>query len=145
MAPRRGHRRIRHGSHRSRRGPGVRVEILAVGTELLLGQIVNSNAAEIGERLADAGLDHHHQSVVGDNLERIADAIRLATARSDALIVTGGIGPTQDDLTREALSAASGMEMVFDEGYAARLRAYWEARGREMPESNLRQAQHPAG
>jgi nicotinamide-nucleotide amidase len=123
----------------------VKVEVLAVGTELLLGQIVNSNAAEVGERLADAGLDHHHQTVVGDNLGRIADAIRLATSRSDALIITGGIGPTQDDLTREALCAATGRELVFDEGYAARLRAYWEARGREMPESNLRQAYHPAG
>ena len=123
----------------------MKVELLAVGTELLLGQIVNSNAAEIGERLADAGLDHHHQAVVGDNLGRIADAIRLAVARAEALIITGGIGPTQDDLTREALAEASGSALVFDEAYAAQLRAFWQARGREMPESNLRQAYHPAG
>ena len=91
------------------------VEVLAVGTELLLGQIVNTNANELGMRLADAGLDHYHQSVVGDNVDRIADAIRLAMSRADALIITGGIGPTQDDLTREAICAATDTEMGFDE------------------------------
>ncbi len=121
------------------------VETLAVGTELLLGQIVNSNAATIGARLADAGLDHYHQAVVGDNVDRIAAAIGLAVRRSDALIITGGIGPTQDDLTREAMCAAAGVEMAYDDEYADRLRRWWERRGREMPESNLRQAQHPEG
>jgi nicotinamide-nucleotide amidase len=121
------------------------VETLAVGTELLLGQIVNSNAAAIGARLADAGFDHYHQAVVGDNVDRIAAAIELATSRTDALIITGGIGPTQDDLTREAMCAATGVPMEFDEEYAARLRRWWERRGRQMPESNLRQAQHPEG
>jgi nicotinamide-nucleotide amidase len=121
------------------------VEVLAVGTELLLGQIVNTNATELGARLADAGLDHYHQSVVGDNVDRISGAIRLAMSRADALIITGGIGPTQDDLTREAICAATGAEMVFDEDYAAVLRRRWEERGREMPPSNLRQAEHPAG
>jgi nicotinamide-nucleotide amidase len=121
------------------------VETLAVGTELLLGQTVNTNATTIGVRLADAGLDHFHQSVVGDNVERIAAAIRLAASRADALIITGGIGPTQDDLTRDALCAATGLSMVFDEDYAARLRQWWARRGREMPESNLRQAQRPEG
>jgi len=121
------------------------VETLAVGTELLLGQIVNGNAATIGTRLAEAGLDHYHQSVVGDNIARIAAAITTAVGRADALIVTGGIGPTQDDLTREALCAAAGVPMLFDERHAERLRQWWERRGREMPESNLRQAQHPEG
>jgi nicotinamide-nucleotide amidase len=123
----------------------VIVETLAVGTELLLGQIVNTNATEIGIRLADAGLDHHHQTVVGDNLERVVAAIREALARADALIVTGGIGPTQDDITREAICAALDVPMAFDEAYAAWLRRWWERRGREMPESNLRQAQYPQG
>lgn len=123
----------------------MNVEILAVGTELLLGQIVNGNAAQIGERLADSGLDHFQQTVVGDNEGRIAEAISLAAARADALIITGGIGPTQDDLTREAMSAAAGVDMEFDEEYAGALRKRWEERGREMPESNLRQAQYPAG
>jgi nicotinamide-nucleotide amidase len=123
----------------------VIVEVLAVGTEMLLGQIVNTNASNIGERLADAGVDHYHQSVVGDNEERIVAAIRLACTRADALIVTGGIGPTRDDLTRYAIAAAAGVGMSFDPGYADELRARWEARGWEMPESNLRQAEHPEG
>jgi len=121
------------------------VETLAVGTELLLGQIVNGNAAAIGSRLADAGLDHYHQSVVGDNIDRIAEAITSAADRSGALIITGGIGPTLDDLTRDAMCQAAGAEMLFDDGYATRLREYWESRGRSMPESNLRQAHYPAG
>lgn len=123
----------------------MRVEVLAVGTELLLGQIVNTNAAHIGARLAEAGFGHFHQAVVGDNLERIADAIRLAAGRSGALIVTGGIGPTPDDVTREALCDAAGVGMAFSEGHADRLRAWWAERGREMPDSNLRQAEHPEG
>jgi len=123
----------------------MRVEVLAVGTELLLGQIVNSNAAQIGSRLAEHGLDHFYQTVVGDNLERVAAGILLACSRSDAVIITGGIGPTQDDLTREAMCAAAGVPMDFDEEYATTMRAFWEERGREMPESNLRQAQYPRG
>ena len=125
--------------------PSVIVEVIAVGTELLLGQIVNSNAAHIGSALADHGLDAHYQQVVGDNLERVAIAIRTAIGRSDAVVITGGIGPTRDDLTREALCEATGREMVFDQEYADRLRAYFVARGREMPDSNLRQAEHPDG
>lgn len=121
------------------------VEVLAVGTELLLGQIVNTNATSIGSRLADAGLDHFHQSVVGDNVDRLAAAISLACSRSDALIITGGIGPTQDDLTREGLTRAAGVEMAFSREYAEEMRIRWEARGREMPKSNLRQAEYPAG
>jgi len=123
----------------------VNVEVLAVGTELLLGQIVNSNAAEIGSRLAEAGLDHYRQGVVGDNLDRMVGALRGAIDRADAVIVTGGIGPTQDDITREAICAATGLEMVFDDEYAEHLRNRWEQRGLAMPESNLRQAEHPEG
>ena len=121
------------------------VEVLAVGTELLLGQIVNTNASTLGARLAEAGLDHYNQQVTGDNIERIAAAIRLAMDRADAVIITGGIGPTQDDLTRDAICAAADVPMVFDQDYADRLRGWWERRGREMPESNLRQAEHPEG
>ncbi len=121
------------------------VETIAVGTELLLGQIVNTNAAQIGSRLADAGLDHFHQTVVGDNLDRVADAIRLGVGRADAVIITGGIGPTKDDLTREAICAATGTELVLDAGYEERLREWWRRRGREMPESNVRQAYRPEG
>ena len=86
------------------------VEVIAVGTELLLGQIVNGNAAYIGAALAEAGLDAHLQVTVGDNIERVASAIRQALGRADAVIITGGIGPTQDDLTREAICAATGRD-----------------------------------
>jgi nicotinamide-nucleotide amidase len=123
----------------------VNVEIIAVGTELLLGQIVNTNAAEIGTRLALSGLDHYHQTVVGDNLDRVAAAIGQATERADAVIITGGIGPTQDDITRESICAAAGVEMQYSESYAEELRDWWKRRGREMPATNLRQADYPAG
>ncbi|HEX2370810.1 MAG TPA: competence/damage-inducible protein A [Acidimicrobiia bacterium] len=121
------------------------VEVIAVGTELLLGQIVNSNAAFIGRALADAGLDAHIQVTVGDNLNRVASTIRQALERADSMIITGGIGPTQDDLTREAICAATGREMLFSEDYAAELRRRFAASGRVMPENNLRQAEYPAG
>jgi len=123
----------------------MNVEILAIGTELLLGQIVNTNAAEIGRRLADAGMDHYRQGVVGDNLDRMVAALDGAMNRADAVIITGGIGPTQDDITREAMCAAAGVGMAFDEAFAAELRTMWESRGRSMPENNLRQAEHPEG
>jgi len=123
----------------------VIVEVIAVGTELLLGQIVNSNATFIGAALAEHGFDAHYQQVVGDNLARVATSIRTAIARADGVIITGGIGPTRDDLTREALCEATGRQMVFDDDYAEHLRTWWRQRGREMPESNLRQAEHPEG
>ncbi len=121
------------------------VEVIAVGTELLLGQIVNSNTSTMGAALAERGIDAHYQQTVGDNLTRIADAIRVALDRSDAIVMTGGIGPTQDDITREAVCEVTGREMVFSEDYADRLREWWSRRGREMPQSNLRQAYYPAG
>ena len=121
------------------------VEVVAVGTELLLGQIVNSNAAWIGAALAERGLDAHFQQVVGDNLGRIATALRIALDRSDAVVMTGGIGPTQDDMTREAVAEVAGRPLVFSEEYAEKLEEWWARRGREMPKSNLRQAYYPEG
>lgn len=121
------------------------VEVIAVGTELLLGQIVNSNASTIGATLAEHGHDAHFQQTVGDNVGRIAETIRAAAARADAVIITGGIGPTQDDLTREAVCEATGLPMEFSESYADHLRDWWAIRGRPMPDSNLQQAEHPAG
>ncbi len=123
----------------------MNVETLAVGTELLLGQIVNTNAAAIAVRLADSGMTHVRQTVVGDNATRMQDAIREAVGRCDALVITGGIGPTQDDITREAVAAVAGVPLFFDEAYARDMRVLWERRGREFPESNLRQAYRPEG
>jgi len=123
----------------------VRAEILAIGTELLLGQINNSNAAWLGEQLALAGIDCHHHSVVGDNHQRMVAALRTCLARSDSVIVTGGLGPTQDDITREAMAEVMGTELVRDEAIVERIRTMFASRNREMPESNARQADVPRG
>src|SRR4029450_11849881 len=93
---------------------GVRCEIVGVGTELLLGQIVNTNAAWIGQRLAEVGWDCLYQTVVGDNEQRIAGVLRQTLDRADAVIVTGGLGPTQDDVTREAIAALAGVPLRRD-------------------------------
>ncbi len=123
----------------------MRVEVVAVGTELLLGQIVDTNSSWVGEQLALAGLDSYFQSKVGDNLERIVEVLELALSRSDAVICTGGLGPTQDDLTREALARVMGVELEEDEGMAERIIEMFARSGRRMPMNNLRQAQRPVG
>jgi nicotinamide-nucleotide amidase len=123
----------------------VRAELLAVGTELLLGDIVNTNAAWLGERLAEAGIDVTTSVVVGDNVDRIADAVRVALGRAGSVVVTGGLGPTQDDLTREALALAAGVGLVRDAGLEDQLRARFTALRRDVPELNYRQADLPSG
>jgi nicotinamide-nucleotide amidase len=123
----------------------VKTEIVAVGTELLLGQIVDTNSSWMGEQLALAGIDSHYQTKVGDNWDRIEDAFRLALDRSDAVIVCGGLGPTQDDITREVLASVMGVELVLDERIAERIRSMFASRSRPMPENNLRQAMVPVG
>lgn len=120
-------------------------EVVAVGTELLLGQIVDTNSSWIGERLAEAGIDSFHQTKVGDNFGRMFAVISQAMERSDAVIVCGGLGPTHDDITREVLAAVMGAELVINEAAADRIRSIFTDRGREMPENNLRQALVPAG
>ena len=123
----------------------MRCEIVAVGTELLLGQIVDTNSSWMGERLAIIGVEHLRQTKVGDNLGRIADAVREALERADAVIVCGGLGPTQDDITREALAQVMGVELVRDDHVAAVIREMFASRGRSMPDNNLRQADVPVG
>jgi nicotinamide-nucleotide amidase len=123
----------------------VRCEVVAVGTELLLGQVVDTNSSWMGERLAVAGIDSHFQTKVGDNLARIVLAIRTALARSDAVIVCGGLGPTQDDITREAIAEVMNVELVRDDAIVERIRAMFSSRGREMAENNARQADVPEG
>lgn len=120
-------------------------EVVAVGTELLLGQIVDTNSSWIGERLAEAGIDSFHQTKVGDNFGRMFAVISQAVERSDAVIICGGLGPTHDDITREVLAAVMGAELVINESAADRIRSIFTDRGREMPENNLRQALVPAG
>ncbi len=123
----------------------MRVEVLAVGTELLLGQIVDTNSAWIGEQLATAGLDCLYQAKVGDNHGRLVQALRDALSRADAVIVCGGLGPTPDDLTREALAEVLGVTLELDDELAVRIESMFSARGRVMPMNNLRQAEVPAG
>jgi nicotinamide-nucleotide amidase len=123
----------------------MRCETVAVGTELLLGQVVDTNSAWLGEQLALAGIDRTHGQTVGDNLERIVSALELALGRADAVIVCGGLGPTQDDITREAVAAVMGVPLVHDDDVADRILERFAARGRRMPANNLRQAQVPRG
>ncbi len=123
----------------------MRCEIIAVGTELLLGQTVDSNSAWIAEQLALAGLDAHFQTRVGDNLERIVASIRLALERNEAVIMCGGLGPTQDDITRLALAQVMGAPVRRNEEIVAQIRERFRARGRDMPENNLVQADVPEG
>ena len=118
---------------------------MAIGTELLLGQIVDTNSSWIGEQLALAGIDSHFQTKVGDNLARMIAALEQAVERSDAVIVCGGLGPTPDDITREALAAVMGVELRRDAAVAERIRAMFYRRDREMPANNLQQADVPVG
>jgi nicotinamide-nucleotide amidase len=123
----------------------VRCEVLAIGTELLLGQVVDTNSAWIGQELAAAGIDSLQQVKVGDNQPRIVTAIRAALARSEAVICCGGLGPTKDDITRDAIAEVLGVPLDIDEEVAARIEAMFSARGRTMAMNNLRQAEVPRG
>jgi nicotinamide-nucleotide amidase len=123
----------------------VRVEIVAVGTELLLGQIPDTNSQWLGEHLAANGISSHFHQHVGDNHERMVLAFRTALARSDAMIVCGGLGPTQDDITRAALAEVMNVALVRDEQIVATIRAMFTSRGRTMPDNNLLQADVPLG
>ncbi len=123
----------------------MRIEIVAVGTELLLGQIADTNSQWLGEQLAAVGVGSQFHQAVGDNHERIVLAFRTALARSDGVIVCGGLGPTHDDITRDALAEVMNVPLERDEEVVARIREMFASRGRQMPESNLRQADVPRG
>ncbi len=123
----------------------MRCEVVAIGTELLLGQIVDTNSSWIGEQLALAGIDSHYQVKVGDNFDRMAYAIRHALDRSDAVICCGGLGPTQDDITRDVIAHIMGVDFERDEAIVAKIREMFEARGRVMTDNNRRQADIPVG
>jgi len=123
----------------------MQAEIVSVGSELLLGQIVDTNSAVIGRHLAAIGLDLYYKTTVGDNLNRLTAVLCQALARSEVVITTGGIGPTADDVTREAVAAATGRELEFSEHLMAQIEAFFRARGFKLSPSNRRQAFIPRG
>ncbi|MBQ2766355.1 MAG: competence/damage-inducible protein A [Clostridia bacterium] len=120
-------------------------EVLSVGTELLLGDIVNTDAAYISRGLAALGINQYHQGVVGDNPERLREALEFALSRSDLVILTGGLGPTYDDLTKETAASLMGRAMYLHEESFERMRARFESRGLTMTENNKKQAVMPEG
>jgi nicotinamide-nucleotide amidase len=118
----------------------MRAEIVSVGTEILLGEIVDTNSAFIASRLPALGIDLYFKSVVGDNQGRIVDTLERALSRSDLIIMTGGLGPTEDDLTRESISDVLGEEPFVDPDLEKPLRAFFAGRGVAFPERNVKQA-----
>ncbi|MGP4040232.1 competence/damage-inducible protein A [Gracilibacillus sp. D59] len=118
----------------------VKAELISVGTELLLGQIVNTNAAWISEQLADKGISVYYHSVVGDNFNRLAEVFREAGNRSDIVFITGGLGPTEDDLTREAFQHISDLQIVEDQGTLDQMKAFFAKNNRTMTPNNRKQA-----
>lgn len=124
----------------------MKAEIISVGTELLLGSTINTDAADVAVLLSEYGIDVHWQTVVGDNPGRVTEAVSRAKGRAELIITTGGLGPTCDDLTKSALAAAFGMELALDKGEEAWLRDIWQKRGyRELTPNNLQQVWLPEG
>lgn len=118
----------------------MRAEILSIGTELLLGQITDTNAAYLAQQLGALGIDLYFVSQVGDNLDRLSDTLRRARDRSDLVVMTGGLGPTEDDLSREAIAAVLDEMPTIDPRLEADLRAFFAGRGIDMPQRNVKQA-----
>ena len=123
----------------------MRCSVVAIGTELLLGQIVDTNSSWLGEQLAAAGIDSLFQVKVGDNLARIVSTLRATLEDADAIIICGGLGPTHDDITREAIAEIMGVELEMNDEVALVIEQMFTARGRRMPQNNLRQAMVPVG
>ncbi len=122
-----------------------RAEILCVGTELLIGDIVNTNAAYLSRRLATLGIGVYRQAVVGDNPARLAEDVRAALSRSDLVVMSGGLGPTYDDLTKETVAGVFGRKMEMHAPSLARIESYFSATGRAMTDNNKKQALMPEG
>lgn len=121
------------------------VELISVGTEILLGNIVNTNAAFLSEECAKIGLSCFYQTVVGDNEERLTDTLKLAMSRSDIVILGGGLGPTQDDLTKEVAAKVCGKELKLDEASRKHIEEYFAKKNIEIAENNWKQAMIPEG
>lgn len=118
----------------------MRAEIVSIGTELLLGTITDTNASYLAQRLAGLGIDCYYISQVGDNMDRLREVLQRAWSRSNLIVTTGGLGPTADDITREAIAEMLGEQLVVDEGLAEQVRGFFRRRGADMPERNLKQA-----
>ena len=118
----------------------MNAEILSVGTELLMGELVDTNSSFIASRLPAIGINLQHVSLVGDDMETLVEAVKRGLERSDIIFTSGGLGPTQDDLTRDAVAAALGEQMEVQEDIVEQLRAYFRRRGGDMPATNIRQA-----
>ena len=123
----------------------MRCDVVAIGTELLLGQIVDTNSSWLGEQLSAAGIDSCLQVKVGDNLNRMVKAIRQTLEDADAVIICGGLGPTHDDITREAIAEIMGVELEFNDEVGMAISEMFASRNRRMPEINMRQAMVPKG
>ena len=123
----------------------MKAEIIAVGTELLMGEILNSNSRDIARELYNLGIDVYHQSVVGDNLNRVSKELETAFERADLVITTGGLGPTRDDLTKEAAAHFLKRDMILDEESIKHLEDFFGSRGLPLNEGNKRQAYFPEG
>ena len=124
----------------------MNAEIIAVGTELLLGNIVNTNARDLSVMLSELGINVYWHSVVGDNPERLTETLEIAKKRADLILTTGGLGPTCDDLTKQTVARAFGLELYFDERAERELEEYFSLRhGRPMTENNRQQAWLPVG
>ena len=121
------------------------VELISVGTEILLGNIVNTNAAYLSEQCAALGLSCYYQDVVGDNEERLCETIRTALGRADILLISGGLGPTQDDLTKETAARVMGKSLYLHEESKASIQQFFEERGLEITDNNWKQAMMPEG
>ncbi len=121
------------------------VELISVGTEILLGNIVNTNAAFLAEKCAGLGLSCYYQDVVGDNEERLSETIRLALSRADILLLSGGLGPTQDDLTKEVAAKVMGKPLYLHEESKTAIQQYFERKGMEITDNNWKQAMVPEG
>src|SRR3989442_15943718 len=121
----------------------MRAEIVSVGTELLLGQIIDTNAAYLAQRLAEIGIDVYFKQTVGDNSTRVEEAVRLARSRADGVLMTGGRGPPEDDLTVASVAAALGGDLTHDQAVATPIRRFFETRGRPPPQTAFNQTPLP--
>ena len=120
-------------------------EIITIGTELLLGQILDTNSQYLAQRLMETGIDVRYKTSVGDTIDDIVEAIQIAINRSDLIITTGGLGPTLDDLTRDAVARVAGVELEFKEELLGQIKGIFDRIGYTMTENNKRQALIPEG